>query len=206
MGRILPQLAVRALFSYNASVTTIAYDLTLEDMEALTLYHSERSPRERRRRRLVQGLIVLVFLFLLYSAFDTIRSQGAGLSAGWIAASSVPLICPTILLVLVFSGGVRRWSNNRSVHKAFAGVEPGGKIATQQVTLAKDGISVRADAGELALAWPEVVDVTKTADHLLIFGTSEQAMAVPRRAFSDPAAFDAFYDEIQTYRGQPAAA
>lgn len=194
-------MADAALFSYNASVTTIAYDLTLEDMEALTLYHSERSPRERRRRRLVQGLIILVFLFLLYSAFDSIQKQGAGLSAGWIAASSVPLICPTILLVLVFSGGVRRWSNRRSVHKAFADVEPGGKIATQQMTLSANGISVRADAGELALVWPEVADVTRTDNHLFVFGTSEQAMAVPRRAFSDQAAFDAFNDEIQTYRG-----
>ena len=199
-------MADTALVSYNASVTIIAYDLTLEDMEALTYYHSQRSPRERRRRRLVQGMIVLVFLFLLYSAFDSIRSQGAGLSAGWIAASSIPLICPTILLVLVFSGGVRRWSNNRSVHKTFAGVEPGGIVATQQVTVSSEAISVRANAGELALAWPEVADVSQTDDHIFVFGTSEQAMTVPRRAFPDQAGFDAFYDEIQTYRGLPAAA
>ncbi len=186
-------------------MTTIAYDLTLEDMEALTYYHSQRSPRERQRRRLVQGLIVLVFLFLLYSAYDSIRSQGAGLSAGWIAVSSVPLICPTILLVLVFSGGVRRWSNNRSVHKAFADVEPGGIIATQQVTVSGEGISVRADVGELALTWPEVVDVSRTDGHLFIFGTSEQAMTVPRRAFPDQAGFDALYNEIETFRGLPHA-
>lgn len=192
-------MAGSALISYNAPVT-IQYDLTIEDMEVLTQYHSEHSPRERRRRRIVQGVIVLVFLFLLYTAVDSIRSQGASLSAGWIAMASVPLICPTILLVLVFSGAVRRWSNNRSVQKAFAGVEPGGKIATQEATVSATGISVRAEAGELTLAWPEVADVSKTDSHLFVFGTAEQALVIPRRAFSDQVAFDACFNDIQTYR------
>ena len=178
------------------------YDLTLEDMEALTHYHSERSPRERRRRRLVQGVIVVVFLFLLYSAFDSFRQQGTDLSPGWIAVASVPLICPTILLVLVFSGGVRRWSARRSVHKTFANVEPGGKITTQRVTVSATGISVQADAGALSLAWDEVADVSVSDSYLFVFGVAEQAMVVPRRAFPDQAAFDEFLSDIKAYRKQ----
>lgn len=179
---------------------TIAYDLTIEDMVALTQYHSERSPRENRWRRVVQGLILLVFILLLFSAVDSIRKQGADLSTGWIAVSSVPLICPTILLVLVFSAGVRRWSTNRSVHKAFPDVEPGGTIASQTLTVSADEIHVRADAGEMALPWNEVTDVSRTDERIFVFGASEQALVVPRRAFADQAAYDAFYDELQSYR------
>lgn len=179
---------------------TIEYDLTIEDMAALTQYHSERSPRENRRRRLVQGLLLVVFILLLFSAVDSIRKQGADLSAGWIAVSSVPLICPTILLVLVFSGGVRRWSTNRSVHKAFPNVEPGGKVAAQRLTVSADEIHVRADAGELALEWDEVADISKTDERIFVFGASEQALVVPRRAFADQTAYDAFYDKLQAHR------
>ena len=198
-GRHFPGLVARPLISYNASVT-IEYDLTIEDMVALTQYHSERSPRENRRRRVVQGVIALVFLLLLFSAVDSIRKQGADLSASWIAVSSVPMICPTILLVLVFSTGVRRWSTNRSVHKAFPDVEPGGTIASQKLTVSADEIHVQADAGEMALAWDEVADISKTDERIFVFGASEQALVIPRRAFADQAAYDAFYDELQSYR------
>ena len=179
---------------------TIDYDLTIEDMIALTQYHSERSPRGMRRRRVVQGLLVLVFILLLFSAVDNISKQGADLSAGWIAVSSVPLICPIILLVLVFSAGVLRWSNSRSVHKAFPDVEPGSTIASQQLTVTADEIHVRADGGEMALAWDEVADISRTEERLFVFGTAEQALVVPQRAFADPAAYDAFYDQLQSYR------
>ncbi|MEZ4768023.1 MAG: YcxB family protein [Caldilineales bacterium] len=179
---------------------TIEYDLTIEDMVALTQFHSDHSPRETRRRRVVQGLIVVVFLLLLFSAVDSIRQQGAGLSPGWVAASSVPLICPTILLVLVFSTGVRHWSTNRSVHKAFpdrAG-RNGCPCSRLTVSAREDPRSVRR--GEMALEWSEVADVTRTDDRVFVFGTSEQALVVPRRAFADQVAYDAFCDELQSYR------
>lgn len=173
---------------------TVQYDLTLEDMVALAQYHSDRAPRERRRRRLVQGLIVAVFLFLLYTAIDSIRRQGADLSPGWIAMSGAPLICPAILLVLVFSTGVRRWSNSRSVYKAFGPREPGSVVASQQLTVAEDGIHVRSGAGEIAIGWAEVTDITRSNSHLFVLGAAEQAIVLPRRSFPDATAFDAVVD------------
>ncbi len=63
-----------------------------------------------------------------------------------------------------------------------------------------DEIHVRADGGEMALAWDEVADISRTEERLFVFGTAEQALVVPQRAFADPAAYDAFYDQLQSYR------
>ena len=194
--RNLPGLAHTAFVSYNTLVN-IEYDLYLEDLTALTNYHSQRAPRERRRRRLVQGFLIVVFLFLLFSAVDSVRTVGGDLSPGWIGASVVPLVCPAILLVLVFSGGVRRWSNNRSVQKTFAGFEAGQPVVHQKFSLVNDTITVGSDSAEMTVTLDDLIDMSRRDDRLFLMSSSEQALVVPGHGFSDPVAFDQFAEMLE---------
>lgn len=183
---------------------TIQYDLFFDDMVALAAYHSERSPSERRRRHAVQAFIVIVFLLLVASGVASVVNSDTRWTPLGLSIAFLPLLCPSILVLLVLTPGVRRWSNKRSVYKAFGEVPPGQPLARQQITLNSRTITVTTRDAEMQADWADVVDISRRGEHAFIFTNTEQTMVVPGRAFPDQAAFEAFMETAKTYRANAA--
>lgn len=181
---------------------TLEYDVFVEDMVALGTYHAEHTPAERRRRYLAQGVILVVFVVLTISSLSSVA--GGRIQIRWTPAtvliSFLPLLCPTILLFLVFTPFVRRWGIRRAVHRTFGQAEDGAPVGKHRLALDQSGISLATQAAEMRVAWPDIVSVDATATHLFLMDNSGQALVVPRHAFPDQTAFLAFVATVKDHR------
>jgi hypothetical protein len=171
---------------------TIEHELLVDDMVALAAFHYEHAPAERRRRRLVQGFIVVVFIFLAVSALYSVINSPVEWTPLGVAISFVPLVCPAILLILVFTPALRRWQARRSVFKAFGESDPNAQAGRQRLTITDQSVTVESAVAEMTVAWRDVSDIVDTETHVFLCTYEGQVIVVPRRAFPDQAAFDAF--------------
>ena len=179
---------------------TIEFDLFLEDMTALANYHNDRSHGERRRRRVVQAVILVVFVLLVASAVGSVRNTEVDWTPLSLGVAFLPVLCPTILLALVFTPAVRHWQTQRAVHKAFKDTGPGETVGRQRLTLSAEALVVKTQVADMTVPWSDIEDISADDTHAFVYTRADQALVIPRRAFSDPAAFEGFLETMQDYR------
>lgn len=181
---------------------TLEYDVYVEDMVALGAYHAEHAPAERRRRYLAQGIILVIFVVLTAASLASVA--GGNIDIQWTPATAViaflPLLCPTVLLFLVFTPFVRRWGIRRTVQRAFGHAEDGAVVGRHRLVMDGIGITLTTQAAEMQVKWPDMAHVRVTDTHLCLMDDSGQALIVPRHAFADQAAFDAFVASVNDWR------
>jgi uncharacterized integral membrane protein len=183
---------------------TIEFDLFLDDMTALANYHSDRSHAERRRRLVVQVLILVVFVLLVASAISSARNAQVDWTPFSLGVAFLPVLCPAILLVLVFAPAVRHWQTRRAVHKAFKETAPGETVGRQRLTLTSEALVVKTQVADMTVPWADIEDITTRDAHAFVYTTADQALVIPRRAFPDPATFDGFMETVERYRAASA--
>lgn len=180
------------------SLVTLEYDLSVEDMIALGTFHSEHSPEEKRRYRIFQGVILAIVVVLIISTVSSVLAgQTADTPAG-LAIVLLPLLCPGLLLFLVFSPAVRRWSVSRAIRRAFAETSDQSSVGRQRLTVTPEALHLETTVAEVDIGWSEVRAIDATEDHIFIHTEANQAFVVPRTAFPDRMSFDAFIDMLKT--------
>ena len=183
-------------------LVNLEYDLSVDDMIALGTYHSEHSPEEKRRYRLFQGVILAIVVVLLVSTVSSVLAGQTPDTPGGLAIAFLPLLCPGILLFLVFSPAVRRWSVSRAVRRAFAEQDEQGSIGRQRLTVTPQALHLETNVAELNIDWASISDIDATEDHIFVHTVANQAFVVPRTAFPNQATFEAFMDTLRTYTRQ----
>ncbi|NJK72241.1 MAG: YcxB family protein [Synechococcaceae cyanobacterium SM2_3_60] len=73
-------------------------------------------------------------------------------------------------------------------------------LGPRTVCLTADGIGERATTHSTVFYWPTVREVIVAPKHLFVLVDNNGALIIPRRAFADEAACDAFQAEIERYR------
>jgi hypothetical protein len=177
----------------------LEYDVFVEDMVALGAYHAEHTPSERRRRYLAQGVILITFVVLTISSLSSVIS--GRIEVDWTPATAVisflPLLCPTVLLLLVFTPFVRRWGIRRAVHRTFGQADNGVPVGRHRLSLDQSGIALATQAAEMHVLWADIARVDATETHVFVMDDNGQALVVPRHAFADQDAFQAFVAAVK---------
>ncbi|MEA3334811.1 MAG: YcxB family protein [Chloroflexota bacterium] len=189
----------RSIAEVNAKPITLEYDVWLDDMVALGSHHSRHSRQEKRRRLLAQGVIVTVFLLLFASALSSIRGAEIVSTPLSLGISFLPLLCPAILMILVFSPAVRSWGAKRSVQKTFGETAGDKPIGHHQLTVTPETVFLKTESASATISWSDVERLESTDSHLFILSDTGQGLVVPAAAFTDQSTFEAFFETTETY-------
>lgn len=185
----------------------LEYPVTLEDMVALSAFHSRHSPQMRRSRRILQGIVVLIVAVTVVSFLSNIVSNSDQIqwSPATVVGLALPLLCPAALIFLAFAPAVRRWETRRAVRRAFPQGEANSTFGTHQLRLAPDGLTLKTNVAELVVAWPDVERLVVTKSHVFIYTGADQALVVPKSAFSQEENLQQFMQYVERYSQQAAS-
>ena len=179
----------------EADAPAISYTLTLEDDVAF-LYFCNRRTFARRHQRFISftgcTLAIVGLIFALNSkslAHWPDPEEGLALA---------------VVLLLIAGAAVGFWYAEPGLDRRLYRMIARGRGAEKRkgparVEIAAEGVHLTADDGRRALPWPSIIAVETGAEALYLFLTPEQAHIIPRRAFPDDAAFDAFVAAIRRH-------
>jgi hypothetical protein len=165
----------------------VEYELTPEDLFAFQWRAAYRSAEARRGRRNVHLLwFAALFLFALLPA---IGRHGLTMSR-----FDLPFLIASFLTVALLQWGLHRWLLRRAIRRLLSEERPdGGNLGVHRVTLDDDGVLERTVVGETRTAWRGVHRVEEDERYIYVYTQPTGAHVIPRRAFADPVAADAFF-------------
>ncbi len=160
----------------------VEYDYGVDDYVAYSLHFMRTNPRYRRQRFLsrVAMPIALTAIGLLMLYVSN-------------AESYVPLVY--FLMVAAYTAYVWLWYYQVSKRNLAAMVSAGRNRALfgrTRIELRPDSLWRSSPMSEGWVRWQGIESVERTADHVFIAIGVSAAYVVPRRAFADGAAFEAF--------------
>jgi len=168
---------------------TAEYELTKDDWSAFNLYHHFHSPTARRqyRRAWVSSVLIVLLVCLGISVLASLNSPNP-LST---FMALLPLFSAVVLAIPWFP-----WVYRRKLKRIVAGMIGEGRNRTllgrQRVTISREFITRSGDFDQTTVRWSAVERVIKDKNHAFVYTSALTAIIVPRRAFADTVAFDAF--------------
>lgn len=172
---------------------TVEYELTPEDIAAFARYHVAQSHAAAREERFLRYGISGGFL-----CFFLVR-LAIGLTPGdyvWLAFA----VLWFVLQPKFFRAGVRRNASTVAEQMVYRGT-----VGPHRLAVEPHGITDTTPAFSYTTYWSGIERVVKAPDQVLVYVGPNAAFQVPRRAFADDAALDAFVQALQA-RIAPAAA
>jgi len=122
-------------------------------------------------------------------------SGKAGRPGWWVLLAGLPAF-------LLLGWGLPWLLAQLDARLAFRLARRNGALVPQRVALTPSGLRVTSAHGETLTRWPAVRDVVRAPDHIVFLLASRTAFVAPRRAFADPAAFEAFHRRaLEMHRG-----
>ena len=170
-----------------SEVVAVDYDFTNEESVAYTL-HLMRTRRIYRRQRILTCFLLPTALALLGIAWTSFTYNYL----------RPPSIWPSVFyfaFVVVYTLYVWLWyeaTSRRRLTKMFAQGRNRALLGPLRLELRNDVIWRSSEMSEGWVRWEGVESVETDRDHAYIAVSSNSAFVVPRRAFADAAAFDAF--------------
>ena len=167
----------------------IEYDILLEDILALNLYHHQQSPSARRNRMLLQyGPPVIPVIVFLFQAFVS----GASMVA------SLPWLFFAGIWVIFVPFSLRR-SMKKRVARMVLEDQDGGVTGRHKFTLASDAVTDKTGSGKTKTKWRDVWKLVATNYYLYVYISDTSAHIVPKRAFDSEEEFREFVDTAMRY-------
>jgi hypothetical protein len=163
------------------------YELTPDDLYAFQWRSVFVSPRGRRTRRTTY--LVWVLAVLLFAIVPAIGADGFVISR-----VSVTFIVVAISIGLLFQWCLERWLIRRAILQLLKDEKPGkGLLGRHRIVLSQDGLMESTPVGESRTSWAGVDRIEQDPHNIYIYTSLAAAHVIPKRAFSDPQAADAFY-------------
>jgi hypothetical protein len=164
------------------------FDLDPRDLLAFIEYHYVTSPDVRRQR------IVLAMLgFGILAALPIIAALGSGKPAGEVLRNVWPMFLAPLGYLVCFPLSYR-WGLKRTCRRLLDEGDKRGFYGPRTMVLEDYGIRETTVSGETVRAWPTVRKVIVSKQHALVYTSATEAFVVPKRAFNESQAFDAFID------------
>jgi hypothetical protein len=171
----------------------VEFQLTPEDLPALTRYHQQLHPLPEKNagQWIWLGLLAgVVALFILSSRFGVSRSEEVAFFLGCFFAGGGLLV----LLLLKYQAALRRQKHVQQDQRNRDLYEP------KRMTISPDGVTVSGSRGFTLTRWPFVWHIGRSPDYAFLYITSETAYVVPRRAFRDEQQFAEFIALAQQFQ------
>ena len=172
--------------SESPLVERIDFDLEPEDLLSFINYHYVDSPGVRRQRYLLaaMGFGILASLPLMimlgwHKSIDEMRQNLWPLLLGPVGF----LICYPLFY---------RWSIRRNCQRIMYEGDRRGYFGPRSLSLETYGVRESTIRGETIRSWASVCGLVTVRQHALIYTSPTEAFVVPKRAFKDDDAFDAF--------------
>jgi hypothetical protein len=172
----------------------IEFDLNQEDFVDLNIHLNHRRAAGRWLLIARWALMILQIAVLVYIFYPYIEAGGAAL-----ALALLPSLGVAGLWLVVIPFVYRLWV--RSQVLAVITAERAG-LGHHVLTLSDTGVSDRTSRGENSSPWHEIEEIAPTRKHLFLYDGPASAYVIPRRAFPDGDAAEAFEMAVQDYHDQ----
>ena len=171
------------------------FELTADDLVALTTVHASRSPTLRRQRW--SALLICCTVLLLLPGLVLVTTDKPVLEA---AKAIWPLLMgPILFLVIVVP--YWRWKTARLTKRICSEAGPSGFGGLCSLAIEADGLVETRTSGVTTLQWSGVQKVLVTGTHAFIYTSSIEAFVLPRRAFGSTHDFDRFVEQVSQRAG-----
>jgi len=171
------------------------FELTPDDLVALTVGHTSRSPTIRRQRYgcLIAAVVLLSALpgLILLTTDDPLLKTAKDI---W------PLLLGPVLFVL-FVIPYMRWRAAAITRRMLAEGQNSGYYGPCSLSIEPDGLRETKSTGESVRTWSAVEKVLVTDTHAFIYTSAVEAFVLPRRAFHSADAFQEFVNEVSERGG-----
>ena len=167
----------------------IEYEISVDDILALNLYHHQQSPSARRTRMLLQygPPVILVIIFLIQASLT-----------GGSPVSALPWLFFAGIWVIFVPFSLRR-SMRKKVAKLILESQDNRVTGKHKLSLTPDAVTDKTGSGKTKTKWRDVRKLVATNQYLYIYISDTLAHIVPRRAFASEAEFREFVDSAMRY-------
>ncbi len=162
----------------NAAPVTVRYEQSLADLLWFTAHSNLRSPVGR----IVYALLALYAFYVAYLSNPHART-GADLVAAILL--SLALVAGLAIATAVLTALATISRANRTV------------LTEHTITVTDAGLVEETKFNRTEQKWAGVTRLSRTRRHIFVYVARNAAHAVPRRAFPDAAAWDAFYERLR---------
>jgi hypothetical protein len=161
------------------TVMTVRYRMSFADLLWLQSYTYRRSP-------VVLAVNLLFALFVIYRVYTSVPQPKSPL-IHWAAT----LVVSAVFLVV--------WLVVMSLCVAVAMVSRANRtlLTEHVVTLTDTGLIEETNLHRTEQKWAGITRLARTRRHIFAYVSQYAAHVIPRRAFSDPGAWDQFYAQLQ---------
>lgn len=174
----------------------VSFELTRDDYAALSFARSP-SPMLSKTRWLVLAALcgaVLVLMGLL-----------SWLTGGLEWLDETPLLRPLLYAAGVCLGALVALALLLRALRAWVRRLPredGATLGPHELSLDEAGLRVTGRSGHSFVAWPAIVEIRETGDHLFLYVDRMMAYVVPKRAFASPAECASFAEFARARAGR----
>ncbi len=127
-------------------------------------------------------------------------AAGAGMAGGYAAAFAAGAETALAIAVGVCAALVLTfWASSRSRRRQLKGLlrADGAFLRAFHVSADQDGVTIESDVASTRVKWAAIFSIDATPDMVLLFIDKANALAIPRTAFADVTAMNAFADELR---------
>ena len=169
----------------------VEYELTKEDLYAFHWRSAFTSPRAR-----LQGWKPYAFLFVFLLLICFLQSYGPnGFNFSFLNFAIFLIGFPIVASLTWLS---TRFTMRRFINKILKEEKPEkGQLGKHRVVLSDAGIVESTAVNESSRTWAGIDRVEQNSDYIFVYVAPIQAIIIPKRAFRDLSATEAFVDFIR---------
>lgn len=162
----------------------VAYTHDFNDFRTLINGYRAKRKLDGSRRLLFLGVVLSAAAFVLSGQYQAAMAAGPVNVIGWFLVLLLAVMPVLWLIDIFFDRVVYRWIYSR---------QPGAHLPLK-LKLSDDAIEWTAPGRNGRLEWSLIKSAYKEPQAFVLFVGGREGIVLPRRAFDDPAAFDAAYN------------
>ena len=171
----------------------IEYELTKEDLYAFQWRSAYTSPRARRMAW--KPYFLLFILVLLVSLMGSIGADGA---FSFVHFSLLFVVFPIVALATWLT---TRITMRRFINQMLKEEKPErGQLGKHKVVLQGSGLVESTSVNESSRTWAGIDRIEQDSNYIYIYTAPLMAIIIPKRAFKDVTAAEAFYELSEARR------
>ena len=173
----------------------VNYELTRDDLAKFIEYHQRSSPAARQQKI---GCLIFAFSAMLILPGGILLTTNKPVAET--AMDIWPLLLGPILFAIVAIPYIR-WRTRQMSNRLLSEGQNKGFYGQCELEAGPDSLTEVGPSGSTIRNWSSVERVAVTPSHLFVYTSGIEAYVVPRRAFPEEAAFNAFVDTVAKRSG-----
>ncbi|EDY15941.1 hypothetical protein CfE428DRAFT_6552 [Chthoniobacter flavus Ellin428] len=161
-------------------MASIQYTNTFADILSFSAYTYSRSP-------VMLALYSLLFGFACISSYTAVPASAA---LGIRLLTTAIMVLLFMLAFFIFFSVIVLLSLISKANKTF--------LTQHTITLADTGLIEETEFNRTEQRWPGIPRLVRTRRYIYAYISQYAAHVIPRRAFSDAASWESFYEELQS--------